>query len=130
MKVRVYNTIPAGLPPAEVVLKEREKNVDTSELSRVLKLVYAADNRTGLPVGELSVLASDSVPPEVAQWIRTQLLNPIVDNSVSSIVNNTQLDDDTIIALTRNVGESDRDYIDRVDGLLRDWNKEETKEDN
>ena len=74
MKVRVYNTIPAGLPPAEVVLKQREKNVDTSELSRVLKLVYAADNRTGLPAGELSVLASDSVPPEVAQWIRSQLL--------------------------------------------------------
>ena len=130
MKVRVYNTIPAGLPPAEVVLKQREKNVDTSELSRVLKLVYAADNRTGLPAGELSVLASDSVPPEVAQWIRSQLLNPIVDNSVSSIVNNTQLDDDTILSLTRNVGESDREYIDRVDGLLRDWNKEEFKEDN
>lgn len=128
MKVRVYNTIPAGLPPAEVVLNEREKNVDTSELSRVLKLVYAADKRTGLPAGELSVLASDSVPIEVAQWIRSQLLNPIPDTSISSIVNNTQLDDDTILALTRNVGESDRDYIDRVDGLLRDWNKEDSKD--
>lgn len=128
MKVRVYNTIPAGLPPAEVVLNEREKNVDTSELSRVLKLVYAADKRTGLPAGELSVLASDSVPTEVAQWIRSQLLNPIPDTSISSIVNNTQLDDDTILALTRNVGESDRDYIDRVDGLLRDWNKDESKD--
>ena len=125
MKIRCYNTIPKPLPFGDVVKKFNDSAVESSELSRLLKLVYVADERTGLPAGELSVLASDSVPPEVAQWIRTQLLNPIPDTSISSVVNNTQLDDDTILALTRIVGESDRDYIDRVDGLLRDWNKPE-----
>ena len=97
MKQRNYNTLPCGVLPADICHKKAAENTDTSELSRLLKIVYAADKRTGLPSGELSVLASDSVPPEVAQWVRTQLLNPIPDNSVSSILGNTQLDDDTII---------------------------------
>ena len=123
MKQRNYNTCPCGVVPKDIKLKPPGKSQDNTEISRLLKIVYAADKRTGLPNGELSVLASDSVPPEVAQWVRTQLLNPLPDNSVSSVVGNTQLDDDTIMSLVRNVGEDDRSYIDRVDNLLRDWNE-------
>ena len=123
MRQRNYNTLPCGVLPVDIRHKKAAENTDTSELNRLLKLVYAADKRTCLPTGELSVLASDSVPPEVAQWVRTQLLNPISDNSVSSILGNTQLDDDTILSLVRNVGESDIDYINRCDSNLREWNK-------
>lgn len=123
MKQRNYNTLPCGVLPADIRHKKHAENTDTSELSRLLKIVYAADKRTGLPSGELTVLASDSVPAEVANWVRTQLLNPMPDNSVSSIVGNTQLDDDTILSLVRNVGESDIDYINRCDSNLRAWNE-------
>ena len=123
MKQRNYNTMPAGVIPADIEIKKVAESTDTSELSRLLKIVYAADKRTGLPCGELQVLASDSVPPEVANWVRTQLLNPMPDNSVSSVVGNTQLDDDTIMQLVRTFGESDIDYINRCDSLLREWNK-------
>lgn len=123
MRQRNYNTIPVGVIPTDIVLKAPESVQDNSEIKRLIRLVYAADKQTGLPSGELSVLASDSVPAEVAQWVRTQLLNPMPDNSVSSVVQNTQLDDDTIFSLVRNVGEDDRAYIDRVDNLLQEWNK-------
>lgn len=123
MITRNYNTLPPGIIPCSIKLEPREVPEDNSEMVRLLKLVYAPDKRTGLPSSDVSVLASDSVPAEVAQWVRTQLLNPMPDNSVSSVVQNTQMDDDTILALVRNVGEDDRAYIDRVDGLLREWNK-------
>lgn len=123
MIIRNYNTLPPGIVPSSIKLESPEVPEDNSEMARLLRLVYAPDKRTGLPSSDISILASDSVPPEVAQWVRTQLLNPMPDNSVSSVVQNTQMDDDTILALVRNVGEDDRSYIDRVDGLLRDWNK-------
>lgn len=123
MIVRNYNTLPSGIVPSSIKLEPREVPEDNSEMVRLLKLVYAPDKRTGLPSSDISILVSDSVPSEVAQWVRTQLLNPMPDNSVSSVVQNTQMDDDTILALVRNVGEDDRAYIDRVDGLLREWNK-------
>ena len=123
MRQRNYNTIPVGVIPTDIVHKAPESVQDNSDINRLIRLVYAADKQTGLPSGELSVLASDSVPAEVAQWVRTQLLNPMPDNSVSSVVGNTQLDDDTIMQLVRNNGESDIDYINRCDSLLRDWNK-------
>lgn len=123
MKVRNYNTLPPGIVPSSIKLESSTVPEDNSEMARLLKLVYAPDKRTGLPSSDISILASDSVPAEVAQWVRTQLLNPMPDNSVSSVVQNTQMDDDTILSLVRNVGEDDRAYIDRVDGLLREWNK-------
>lgn len=123
-----YSTLPEGSKPSCKVIKPYSDSVDTSELARLLKLVYVPDKRTGLPTGELSVLASDKVSPEIANWVRTQLLQPIDVSSPSSIVGGTQLSDDVLLSLTRNSGESDRAYIDRVDSLLRDWNKEENKE--
>lgn len=106
-------------------VKVREVVTDSSELTRLLRLVYVPDKRTGLPTGELSVLASDTVSPDIADWIRRQLLNPIPNTDVSSVVQGSQLDDDTLLSLTRNSFETDRQYIDRVDGLLREWNKKE-----
>lgn len=98
---------------------------DSSELTRLLRLVYVPDKRTGLPTGELTVLASDTVSPDIADWIRRQLLNPVPSTDVSSVVQGSQIDDDTLLSLTRNSFETDRQYIDRVDGLLREWNKKE-----
>ena len=125
---RKYNTIPQAFSPQFVEIKASENSVDNSEIARLLKLVYAPNPRTGLPSSDLSVLVSDSVPEDVANWVRTQLLNPLPDTSVSSVINNTQLDDDTIMALVRENGESDSMYIDRVDSLLRDWNNDNNNE--
>lgn len=87
--------------------------VDNSELSRLLKLIYKENPRTKLAESDLSILASDSVNPEIANWVRTQLMRP-QDFGEKSIYQGQQVDDDTIMDLTRNCGESVDDYFVRV----------------
>lgn len=120
-----YNTLSGLHLTGDIIHKRQASSVATTELQRLIKLVYVKDERTNLPTGELSVLASDTVSPDIVDFVRRNLLQPIGDTGLSSVINNTQLDDDTIIQLTRNVGETDRQYIDRCDALLRDWNKPE-----
>lgn len=125
MSNRNYGLIHDVYNREDIKVRKRVSQVDSSELTRLLKLVYVPDKRTGLPTGELTVLASDSVSPDIADWIRKQLLNPVQISGVSSVVDGHQVDDDTLLALTRNPLETDRAYISRVDGLLREWNKKE-----
>lgn len=87
--------------------------VDNSELSRLLKLIYKENPRTKLAESDLNILASDSVNPEIANWVRTQLMCP-QDFGEKSIYQGHQVDDDTIMDLTRNSGESVDDYFVRV----------------
>lgn len=95
---------------------------DDSELSRLVQLVYKQDERTGIASSDLSVLVSDTVNPQIAEWVRVQLLNP-VGFAPSSIKDGQQVDEETLFALVRNHGESRSDYVDRVNNLLREWNK-------
>lgn len=125
MSNRNYGLVHDVYNRGDIKVRKRVSQVDSSELTRLLKLVYVPDKRTGLPTGELTVLASDTVSPDIANWVRTQLLNPLPNSGVSSVVDGHQIDDDTLVALTRNPLESDRSYIARVDGLLREWNKTE-----
>lgn len=120
-----YNTLSGLHLTGDIIHKRKASSVATTELQRLIKLVYVKDERTNLPTGELSVLASDTVSPDIVDFVRRNLLQPIGDTGLSSVVQNIQLDDDTIIQLTRNLGESDRQYIDRCDALLREWNKPE-----
>ena len=84
------------LPVSRVI--HRVKRVeDSSELGRLVKLVYAPNPRTNLPSGDLQVLFSDSVNPDVRDWISRQLLQPVNFDSVSSTIKGQQLDDDTIL---------------------------------
>lgn len=111
----------AFLPPGNIgslkLIKDTDLPVVSDEFTRMCKLVYAINPKTLLPCSDLSVLFSDSVPLDIAEWVRRNLQRPI-DSVPSSIINGQQVDDDTLIALTRNVGESDRDYIKRCDGIL------------
>lgn len=100
---------------------EPDKIVQTSELDRLVQLVYAPDERTGLASSDLNVLVSDSVNPQIAEWVRSQILRP-VGFAPSSIKNGQQVDDDTLFALTRDMNESQSSYVDRVNGLLKLWN--------
>lgn len=102
--------------------------VDTDDFVRMCRLVYAINPRTNLPCSDLQVLFSDSVPDDIKDWVRKNLFNEI-SGGISSIVNGLQVDDDLLFSLTRNVGESSLDYIDRVDSLLKDMNKSKSEGD-
>ena len=78
----------------------------------ILKLVYAPDERTGLPTGDLTYLVSDKANPQVKEFIKTQLL---MDTSAARNVSaKYNLSDDDILALTRNADESIENYAMRL----------------
>lgn len=117
-----YTFLPCGTIPRVRKFEKCDKPVETSDLDRLISLVYATDPRTGLASSDLSILASDSVPPEIADFVRKNLMQPVAAVP-SSFVNGEQVDDDTLFALTRNINESSRDYVDRVDNYLRSINQ-------
>ena len=94
---------------------------EVDEMSRLVQLVYAPDEKTGLASSDLNVLVSDSVNPQIAEWVRSQILRP-VGFVPSSIRDGQQVDDDTLFALTRDMNESQSSYVERVNGLLKQWN--------
>lgn len=96
---------------------------DDSELHRICQLVYAPDEKTGLPSSDLMILFSDSVPADIADWVRKNLQNPHDLGGVSSVVQGQDIDDDTLLELTRHRDESSAQYIDRVNMYLRKINE-------
>lgn len=112
-----YSFLPPGDFGSLKPIKCTDLPVISDEFTRMCKLVYAINPTTKLPCSDLSVLFSDSVPADIAEWVRRNLQRPIESVS-SSIINGEQVDDDTLIALIRNVGETDREYIKRCDGIL------------
>ena len=103
------------------LLPQQEIVVQDDEISHLVSLVYKPDERTGLASSDLNVLFSDSVPSAIADWVRSQVMRP-VGFAASSIKNGVQVDDDTLFALTRDMNETTQGYINRVDGLLKQWN--------
>lgn len=121
-----YSFLPPGILPLPVDLVFKQTPLIDDEFARVCSMVYAPNPVTGLPSSDLQILFSDSVPTEIADWVRKNLQSP--QSAVpSSIVQGHEVDDDTIISLTRNVGEDDRSYINRCDGLIRDYLKQDVK---
>lgn len=112
-----------GLCPNKPVPVKQKDFRDDSELNRICQLVYSADERTGLPSSDLSVLFSDSVPSEIADWVRKNLQTPHELGGQRSVYGSENVDDDTIIQLTRNNNESQSAYIQRVNDYLINLNK-------
>lgn len=100
--------------------------VDQSELAKVCELVYAIDERTKLPTGDLNILFSDSVPSDIAEWVRRNLQAPIDVGGTTSIFEGKAVDDDFILKSVRERNESQIEYVNRMDNLLREMfnNKE------
>lgn len=117
-----YAFLPPGIVPCEIELSFKEVPLKNDEVDRVCSLVFAPNPKTLLPCSDLQVLFSDSVPAEIADWVRKNLQAP-QSMSPSSIINGEQVDDDTLIALTRNVGEDNISYINRCNALIKDMYK-------
>ena len=123
--IKFIGSVPCLELPIIRSIPKRNRVEDASELGRLCKLVYAPDPRTNLPSGDLQVLFSDNVNPDIRDWITRQLLQPVDFGTVSSIKQGQQLDDDTILVCMRQRGESSHEYISRMDDYLRSiYNKE------
>lgn len=109
-------------------VRERE-DVDKAVTPQdsLLSIVYAEDERTHLPMGDLSYLVSDKANPQVKEFILSNLMNDV--SSAQNIAAKFNLSDDDILALSRNKGESVQAYAERLNqSIERDkWLLEQYK---
>lgn len=114
----------------DFVEKVREKEiVDKAETPQdsLLSIVYSEDERTHLPMGDLSYLVSDKANPQVKEFILANLMKDV--SSAQNVAAKFNLSDDDILALSRNKGESAQAYAERLNtSIQRDkWLLEQYK---
>ena len=98
--------------------REKEPDVDPqpSPKDSLLALVYAVDERTQLPTGDLQYLVSDKANPQVKQFILDNLMQDV--SAAQNVSAKYNLSDDDILALSRNQGESIQEYADRLNASI------------
>ena len=102
-------------PDDSVLPKETYQNHDPNEV--FLKIVYAIDERTKLPTGDLQYLVNDKANPEVKQWV---LQNIMIDTSAAVMPAAPRgMSDDDIASLARQPNESSSDYLNRVNDFAK-----------
>lgn len=82
-----------------------------------LKIVFALDERTKLPTGDLGFLVSDKVNPEVRQWVLNNLM--IDTSSAANPAAPAGMSDDDIAELSRNPHEDQEAYMNRINDYMR-----------
>ena len=84
---------------------------DNSEIANVLKEIFAVDERTGLPQGEISYYLSPDGNPQIKEWLMNNLMrarNISVGSSIEGV------DDNMLEEFSRRPGESLTGYRGRL----------------
>ena len=84
---------------------------DNSEIANVLKEIFAVDDRTGLPQGEIAYYLSPDGNPQIKEWLLNNLMRTRGVSVGSSIDN---LTDDMLEEFSRQPNESLGDYRKRI----------------
>lgn len=116
---RRVKDIEDGYMPSERPEKSVMEKVSASDA--FLKIVYQCDPRTKVPTGDLRILVSDKVSPEVKQWVINNLQFDVSAAKVPSPP--AGISDDDVMNLARQNNESRSDYLARVNQFMLD-NKE------
>ena len=84
---------------------------DNSEIANVLKEIFAVDDRTGLPQGEIAYYLSPDGNPQIKEWLLNNLMR-----TRSFSVGGTDYDvtDDMLEEFSRQPNESLGDYRKRI----------------
>lgn len=103
-------------PLAEAAYAEMAKSIMVvREHDPILDMIYVQDERTALPKGDLSVYLGANVAPEVRDYIQKNLMC-----STSENLSTLDVDDDTLMLLTRGVDESRQSYVRRVNAYMKE----------
>lgn len=134
MKKDSYKRIDAFRRIEDSDFVEKQFIVEDVEQSKspsdsLLQLVYARDERTGLPIGDLQYLVSDKANPQVKEFILQNLMQDV--SAAQNVAAKFNLSDDDILALSRNLNESISDYAARLNSSIeRDrWILDQYKKD-
>lgn len=97
-----------------VVLREKEVvPLDKVEKDKIVELVFCKDPLTGLPSSDIGVFSNPSTPPQVREFIQSQIFG---DGRISA--QSTGIDDDTLHELVRDSGETSDAYISRINRFM------------
>lgn len=84
---------------------------DNSEIACVLRQIYAVDEKSGLPQGEVAYFLSPDGNPQIKEW----LLNNLLKARGSSVGPNTEgVTDDMLVEFSRQPNESIDSYRQRI----------------
>lgn len=93
----------------------------STPMDSILSVIYSPDPVSGLPVGDIGFYVSDKANPEIKQFILSQLL---VDTSqAANPVAPKGLSDSDILLLSRQSGESNDQYMARLNGEVDNFKR-------
>lgn len=86
----------------------------------LLEVIYAPDEKTGLPSSDIAVFMSPKTSPEVRQYIQQNLMQTVtpVKSQFAS-----EVDFDTAVSLQRGMSETLSDYASRVSAFAQEQQK-------
>lgn len=108
-----------GIPePKEVVVDDVQEVVENSDSSRaILEAIYALDPVTKLPTGDIMCYMASTTPPEIKQYVMSNLM---VDTSSQKLPSLPEgLDEDTAFALQRGFKENVDAYRQRINTFMQ-----------
>lgn len=91
-----------------------ESQVNSTD--NLLTIVYAVDERTNLPTGDIQYLVSDKANPQVKQFILDNLMQDVKSCSNKPVP--YDFDDDIMLELSMRDGESVSDYVGRLNSSI------------
>lgn len=114
-KYIVNRGVPEELLNAPCPNRHRPIDADRHQNS-LLDIIFAIDEVTNLPKGDIALYLGKDCDPDIRKFIEDNLM------AKSSTVNlgTKGVDDDTILQLTRNNGESQSDYASRIKQFIVD----------
>lgn len=114
-KYSVNRGVPVSLLNAERPNRHQKLDAEKNQ-NPLLDIIFALDEVTNLPKGDIALYLGKDTDPDIRKFIEDNLM------SKSSSVNlgTKGVDDDTILQLTRNNGESQSDYASRIKQFIVD----------
>lgn len=104
----------------EQILEARKRAFDdfvsvVKQQDPMLSMIFVTD-ASGLPNGDLALYLGENCNPDVREYIQKNLLNDVGRENLST----GDLDDDTILNLTRGADESRQSYVARVNQYMQE----------
>lgn len=93
--------------------------VEKTPNDTLLSIVYAPDERTGLPCGDINYYVSERVNPDVREFILANLMRDV--SVAKNIANPSGLSDDALLELSRGSSENVDDYVLRLNKEISDF---------
>lgn len=120
---------------SDVVPIESENNEKYKDL---LDIIFGVDPLTGFPKGDLAIYLGDNANDDIRAFVQQNLLvdNPSVDDSALSmpqeLVNTLRgkISDDDIAKFSKNDGESNFEYAERLGKFIEDIRLKNQRERN